>query len=113
MLKEVTDGLKVVADGIKNIKTIVEAIISGKGYLKTKHPEVHPDLRLMVQELSKSMIVVKRASAVLTNFSFAVSADVQESELVRFNNYSIQFKEEAQNLRDHIDYLRNHCSKVR
>ena len=113
MLKEVIDGLKIVADGIKSIKTIAEAVKSGKEYIKSKHPEVKSDLQAMVEELGKSLFVIKRASAVLTNFRFAVSTDVRGTELTRFNDYFIQSKTETQHLSDHIEDLRTHCSKIR
>jgi hypothetical protein len=40
MIQEVLDGLKLVADGIKSITTMVEAVKSGKDYVKSKHPEI-------------------------------------------------------------------------
>jgi hypothetical protein len=113
MIKDVSDGLKLVKDGIDSIKTIVDAVQSGRAYLAATHPEVQMDLRLLVEELRKSLLFIKRASAVLTNFRFAVSDDVQGLELTRFNNYYIQSKMEAQHLEDHIDDLRTHCVKIR
>ena len=113
MLKDVVDGLKLVADGIKNVKTIAEAVKNGRDYLKAKHPEIQSDLRAMVLELGKSLFVIKQASAVLTNFRFAIATDTQGTELARFNDYFIKSKTEAQHLRDRIDDLRTHCSKVR
>ena len=113
MFKDVVDGLKLVADGIKSVKTIAEAVKSGKDYLKAKHPEVQANLRAMVAELGKSLFVIKRASATLTNFRFAVATDAMGVELARFNDYFIQSKAEAQLLRDRIEDLRTHCSKIR
>lgn len=113
MLKEVIDGLKLVADGIDNIETIAKAVKSGKDYVQAKHPAIQADLRALIDELGKSLSVIKRASAVLTNFRFSISNDVQGSELARFNNYFIQSKTDAQYLSDHIDDLRTHCSKIR
>lgn len=104
---------ELVTEGIDSVKTIAEAVKSGKDYIEAKHPEVRSDLRLMVDELQKSLLLIKRASAVLTNFRFAIYADVQGSELVRFNDYFIQSKTEAQHLENHIDDLRTHCSKIR
>lgn len=112
MVKDVIDGLKLVKDGIDSVKSITEAVNSGMSYVKTQHPEVQIDLRAMVDELGKSMYVIKQASAVLTNFRFAISADAKGSELARFNKYFIQSKAEAQHLRDHIDDLRSHCRKI-
>jgi len=113
MVRDVIDGLKLVADGIESVKTIADAVKSGKDYVTTKHPDVQNDLRLLVDELRKSLLLIKRASAVLTNFRFAVSADNQGLESARFNDYFIQSKTEAQHLEDHIDDLRTHCSKIR
>lgn len=113
MVKEVIDGLAVVAEAIENIRTISEAVREGKKYLETKHPEIKTDLQLMVDEIGKTMNVVAQASAVLTQFRFAVSADTGSSELARFNDYFIHHKGQAQFLRSHIDDLRGHCSKIR
>jgi hypothetical protein len=113
MIKDVIEGLKSVADGIDCVKTIAKAVRTGKDYVSTKHPEVRDDLRLMLDELRKSLQLIKRSSAVLTNFRFAVSADSQGMEMSRFNNYFIHSKEEADHLESHIDDLRTHCSKVR
>jgi hypothetical protein len=113
MVKDVLDGLKLVAEAIKSVKTIAEAIESGRNYLKARHPDVQADVRAMVAELGKSLVVIKRASAVLTNFRFAIVNDAQGAELARFNNYFIQSKTDAQLLRDQIEDLRTHCSKIR
>ncbi len=113
MVKDIIAGLKLVADGIDSVNTIADAVRTGKDYVNTNHPEVRNDLRLMVDELRKSLLLIKRASAVLTNFRFAVSTDVQGLELSRFNNYFIHSKEEAHHLETHIDDLRTHCSKIR
>ena len=113
MVKDVVDGLKLDADGIECVKTIADAIKSGREYLKVKHPEVQTDLRAMLAELGKSLFVIKQASAVLTNFRFAIANDVKGAELARFNEYFIQSKADAQLLHDRIEDLRTHCSKIR
>src|SRR5690348_8150553 len=113
MVEDVVEGLKLVADGIKSVQSIADAVKSGREYLKARHPEVQTDLRAMLAEMGKSLFVIKRASAVLTNFRFAIANDARGAELARFNDYFIQSKAEAQLLRDHVEDLRTHCSKVR
>jgi hypothetical protein len=113
VLKDVVDGLKLVADGIKSVTTIAEAVKTGRDYVKAKHPEIQNDLREMVLELGKSLFVIRQASAVVTNFRFAIATDTQGTELARFNDYFIKSKTDAQQLRDRINDLRTHCSKVR
>jgi hypothetical protein len=67
----------------------------------------------VVEELEKSLDVIKQASAVLTNFRFAIASDALGTELARFNDYFIKSKTDVQQLRQHIDDLRTHCTKVR
>ena len=113
MLKDVIDGLKLVADGINSVKTIAEAVRSGRDYLSTNHPGVQVEVRALIEELGRSMQLIKRASAVMTNFRFAITADTGARELARFNDYFINAKTETHLLRDHIDDLGTHCSRVR
>lgn len=113
MLKEVIDDLKQVKEGIETVKEIVEAIKTGEHYVKTKHPEIQNDLRAMVDELGKNLLVIKKASSVLTNFRFGISAGVTEAEITRFNDYFIKSKAEAQDVRNSIEDLRTHCGKIR
>lgn len=113
MIKDILDGLKLVSEGIRNVKSILDAVNTGANYLKAKHPDVQGDVRNLVTELGKSIAVIKQASAVLTNFRFAIATDGHGKELARFNDYFIKSKAEAQFLRDHIEDLRTHCSKVR
>lgn len=113
MLKDILDGLKLVAEGIKNVRTIAEAVKDGEAYIRVHHPDVQATLRALLAELEKSLVLVKQASGVLTNFRFAVSTDGRSSELARFNDYFIKAKADEQYLRKNIEDLRTHCSKVR
>lgn len=113
MLKDILDGLKLVAEGIKNVRTIAEAVKDGEAYVRVNHPDVQVTLRALLAELEKSLMLVKQASAVLTNFRFAVATDGQGAELARFNNYFIKAKTDEEYLRKSVEDLRTHCSKVR
>jgi hypothetical protein len=113
MIKDVLEALKLVTEGIKNVKSILDAVSTGAKYLKTQHPDVQNNVQSLITELGKSVGVIKQASAVLTKFRFAVTTDGRSDELARFNDYFIKSKAEAQFLRDHIEDLRTHCSKVR
>jgi len=113
MIKDILDALKLVSDGIGNVKSILDAVKTGTNYLKTQLPQVQGDVQKLVVELGKSVNVIKQASAVLTNFRFGITTDGRSDELARFNDYFIKSKSEAQFLRDHIQDLRTHCSKVR
>ncbi len=113
MLKDILDGLKLVAEGIKNVRTIAEAIKDGEAYVRVQHPDVQVTLRALLAELEKNLIVVKQASAVVTNFRFAIDTSGQSTELARFNDYFIKAKSDEEYLRKNIEDLRTHCSKVR
>ena len=113
MIKEISDGLKLVADGIKSIKTIADAVKEGRRYVGATHPEIKKDLVLMVEEMRKNLRVVSDASAVLTRFKFAIAPDTGSAELARFNNYFIKQQSKAADLREHVEGLQGHCSVIR
>ena len=113
IIKEVTDGLETVTKTIENIKKIRKAVMEGKDYIQTKHPDVKNDLGLLLDEFRKTMNGVAKASAVLTNFRFAISTDLGSSELRAFNDYFITHKSQAKYLEDHLEDLRGHCSIIR
>lgn len=113
LVKEVTDGVEAIAQAIESVRTIARAVREGKDYLAATHPEAQTDLKLMLAELRKTMNLVAEASAVLTQFRFAVSADARSGELARFNDYFIHHKGQADHLERHVDDLRGHCGKIR
>ncbi|PCJ95647.1 MAG: hypothetical protein COA45_12110 [Zetaproteobacteria bacterium] len=113
MLDDVVDGMKMVSDAISQIQKIVNAIETGRDYLKVKHPEVEEEVSLLLRELSKNVSLIKQASAIITNFRFAASSEDEVNQLTRFNDYYIKSKAEADDLRLHIEDLRSHCSQVR
>src|SRR5215471_517228 len=113
MLKDILDGLKLVAEGVKSVRTIAEAVKDGDAYVRVHHADVQVTLRALLGELEKSLMLVKQSSAVLTNFRFAVATDGHSAELARFNDYFIKAKADEQYLRKNVEDLRTHCSKVR
>ncbi|MFX0197880.1 MAG: hypothetical protein ACFFCW_17295 [Candidatus Hodarchaeota archaeon] len=113
IVKEVADGIKLVADGIDNIRKIYDAIHDGKEYLETKHPDVKDDVAAMCIEMRKTLQAIATASSIITHFRFNVSGQAIESEPSRFNNYLIKYKTQAMNVESQLDSLRGHCHKIR
>jgi hypothetical protein len=112
-LLKVVEDLKVVADAIDSVKSIIGAVRDGKDYVRARHPDVRSDLEKLVVELRKTVILVVEASALLTKFRFAISGTGDASELVRFNEHFMAQDEKLTKLRDQIEDLRTHCSVVR
>ena len=53
MLKDILDGLKLVAEGIKNVRAIAEAVKDGEAYVRVHHPDVQATLRALLGELER------------------------------------------------------------
>jgi hypothetical protein len=53
MVKEVADLLELVANGVKDVRSILEAARDGHAYLKRHHPEAQQDLAGLLEELRK------------------------------------------------------------
>ena len=113
IVAEVTDGLRLVAEGIKNLRTIHSAIKDGRKYFESRHPDVKGDLAAMCVEMRKTLQAIATASAIITHFRFTVESSVSESEPARFNNHLMAHKAQAQNAEAQLDSLRGHCSVIR
>jgi hypothetical protein len=114
MLQDVVDGLGLIADGIKDIKEIAEAVRDGRDYVKKKHPEVTVMVRDMLEELRKTTSSIAHTSGVLTNFRFTrLPAGSAASEATRFNEHLIEHNGKAHDLEQQIEAVRGHCSKIR
>ena len=113
ILKQIVDDIKVVADSVKNIQSILAAIKDGKKYFEKTHPEIKQDVAAMCIELQKTCNAIAIASSVITNFRFNSSAGALDNEPTRFNDYFIKYKtnkNEAENL---IRSLKGHCRIIK
>lgn len=113
IVQEVADGIKLVAEGIDNIRKIHDAIRDGKEYLGAKHPKVKADVAAMCIEMRKTLQAIATASSIITHFRFNVSNQAIGSEPSRFNDYLMQYKAQAMNVESQLDSLRGHCHKIR
>lgn len=113
IVKDVTDAIKAVSEGIGHIRTVAKAVNDGLGYLKAKHPEIQKDLAAMCVELRNTSIAVAAASAILTHFRFTISASAIDSEPARFNDHLIAHKEKAAKVWSSIQDLRGHCHVIK
>ena len=113
ILKEITDGIKLVADAIKNIKEIHDAIKDGKKYFEKAHPEIKKDVIAMCDELLKTCNAIATASSIITNFRFNASPGAIDNEPTRFNDYFIRFKTNRNEAEDLIRSLKGHCHIIK
>ncbi len=113
IVTEVADGIKLVAEGIQNIKTIHEAIRDGRKYLEAAHPDVKQDVAAMCIEMRKTLQAVAAASAIITHFRFNISSQAIDQEPSRFNDYLMHYKTQAMEVEDQLDSLRGHCHTIR
>ena len=113
IVTEVSDGIKLVTDGIENIQKIYRAVRDGKNYLITKHPQVKLEVAEMIIEMRKTLQAIAAASSLITHFRFNVSDQAVQTEPSRFNDYLMQYKAEAQHIEILLDSMRGHCHKIR
>jgi hypothetical protein len=113
MLKDVSDALKLVAEGIKNIRSIAVAIKDGKEYISRRHPDIKADVAAMCAEMRKTMQAVAAASAIITHFRFTVESEALQSEPARFNEHLMAHKLQARDVEQQLESMRGHCHVIR
>lgn len=113
IVAEVADGLKIVSDGVRSIRTIREAIEDAHAYLEAKHPDVREDVAALCAEMRKTAQAIAAATAIITHFRFQVGGDPNPAELSRFNDYLITNKGLAGHAEEQLHNLRGHCHVIR
>jgi hypothetical protein len=111
-IREVTDALKDVAEGIEHIRTVAQAVRDGKDYLKLKYPEIGNDLAAMCAELRNTSTAVAAASAILTHFRFTTAGSDLDRQPARFNDHLIAHKEKAAQVSRSLEAMRGHCHVI-
>jgi hypothetical protein len=110
---EVADSIRLVAQGVDNIRTIASAIQEGKEYVQRRHPDINEDLAGMCEEMRETLVAVATASAIITHFRFTVGSDATELEPARFNEHLMAHKTQASGVRDRLASMRGHCHVIR
>jgi len=113
IIKEVADGIDLISSSISNIKTIVDTVKDGKGYLENRYKEAKSDVIMMLQEMNKTLSTISRATSIITHFSFVNDPGHFASDLREFNNRIIDTKAEIDTLEQNIHDYRGHCSVIR
>lgn len=113
LVKEVVDMIDLIAKSVDNMQKIADAVRTGVGYLKAKHPEASDDLLAMCQEITKTLDALAVASSVVTRFSFTVSGTNLDREPRVFNDYFIAHAKDAREVKNRIEILRGHCHKIK
>ena len=113
MLKDILDTLDTVAKSIKNIQEIQKSVRTGVGYLKTKHPELKDDLKVMCEELQKTCHAIAASSSIITHFKFNGSPQAIQNEPTRFNEHYKEYKTNSSFAESQILTLKGSCSKIK
>ena len=86
VIAEVADLLKLVADGIGNVRSIVDAARDGYTSLTKNHPNAQTDLANLLDEIGKLTEYLADASSIVTSFAFTVSETELGRQPDRFND---------------------------
>jgi hypothetical protein len=112
VVKEVSDLLKVAADGVENLRSIHRAAKDSYAYLNQYHADAKKDLASLLDELIKLMQVTAEASAIVTHFDFIVAGTEVDREPARFGEYLYEHKAIQRKLADQLGATRMHCSVI-
>lgn len=113
VIKEVLEGIEMVAKAIKNIKEIQKAIKDGREYLTKKHPDTKSELKGMLTEMQNTCGAIAEASALITHFSFNGSPGAIDTAPDKFNQHFIETKSKINNAENIIMNLKGHCHIIR
>jgi hypothetical protein len=112
VVKEVTDLLKLVAEGISNVRTIVDAARDGREYLHQHHKDAETDLASLLEEIGKLTESLAEGASIVTHFAFTVSGSDLDRQPARFNDHLEQRQAVFARFDSQLEKTKASCSKI-
>jgi hypothetical protein len=112
LVNEVADLLKLVAEGIQNIRSIVTAAKDGAAYLDRHFRRRVLNSPPCFDELGKLAQVLAEASSIVTHFAFTVSGSEVDREPREFINKYGEHRVVYEELMNQLDATRAHSSQI-
>jgi hypothetical protein len=111
-VNEVADLLKLVAEGVRNVRTIVDAARDGYKYLHEHHADAEADLANLLEELGKLTEYLADGASIITGFAFTVTGTDLDRQPRAFNDLLVERQRVFARFDAQLDRTRTHCSKV-
>ena len=111
-VKDVADGLALLAGIVRDTRAIVQAVNDGRAFLKSQSPQTIPTLVALLGEIQVTIVGLAEVAKLLTGFAFNQSKAMSDAETVRFNDYLIKRQARVKKLRGQISSLKGSCDKI-
>src|SRR4051794_36136939 len=98
-VKDVADGLALLAAIVRDTRAIVQAVNDGRAFLKSQSPQTIPTLVALLEEIQITIVGLAEVAKLLTGFAFNQSKAMSDAETVRFNNNLIKRHAKVKKLR--------------
>ena len=112
LVRELADGLNLIAEVVQNTQSLVKAIRDGHEYLRREHPEAEREWAALIREMQLTVEGLAQVTKVMSSFTF-VAGPAAAQEPVRFNNYVIDQKGHVAALKGRLRELKGSSGKVR
>jgi hypothetical protein len=117
-MRDVADAIKLLGDVVKSTREIINAVIDGKDYLKTRFPDAKQELVDLLAQMRVTILGLAEVTKVISGFRFvydgtSVDPGTAARELARFNDYIIAQKVHVASLKNNIGELKGKCDKAR
>ena len=112
VIAEVSDLLKTVADGISNVRTVVEAARDGEEFLRTNYPDAEKDLADLLDEIGKLTEYLADASSIITGFAFTVTGSDVDRQPRAFAKLLVQRQAVFARFNTQLEATRTHCRRI-
>ena len=113
LVGEIAAASQLLADIVKNTKTVVDAVNDGRKYLESRHPDAVPQFAALLREMRVTVVGLAEATKIVSRFRFTVEGADMDSEARRFNDYVLEQEARVIELKQRIRDLKGSCDKIR
>ena len=109
---EVAALLRLVGEGITNVRSIVDAARDGHAYLHQHHKDAEKDLASLLEEIGKLTESLAEGASIVTHFAFTVSGSDLDRQPARFNDRLEQRQAVLDRFDSQLEKTKTSCATI-
>jgi hypothetical protein len=112
VIGEIRGAVAMLAEGVGQLRTLVDAMNDGRAYLRSKHPDAEPDVARLLRQMNVTISGLINTAETITSINFTLDGTGRDAAPSVFNE---ELKRAAQQRDDHVTnlrYLSGSCKRM-
>ena len=112
VIGEIRDAVAMLSDGVRQMRTLVEALNDGRLYLQSKHPDAQPDLARLLRQMNVTITGLISAAETITSIDFTLDGPARATAPAEFNKELRKANAKRARHENNLSQLHGSCTRM-